>query len=86
MRRVLPPAAAPPLMTGLRLGLAQAWLFLVAAELVGSSLGLGSHLVDSQNTGRVTVLVGTIVLLGLLGKLSDVLLGAGERAVTARLR
>lgn len=86
VRRVLLPAAAPPLMTGLRLGLAQAWLFLVAAELVGSSLGLGFQLVDSQNTGRVTVLVGTIVLLGLLGKLSDVLLGAGEQAVTARLR
>lgn len=86
VRRVLLPAAAPPLMTGLRLGLAQAWLFLVAAELVGSSLGLGFQLVDSQNTGRVTVLVGTIVLLGLLGKLSDVVLGAVERAVTARLR
>lgn len=84
--RVLLPGAAPPLLTGLRLGLAQAWLFLVAAELVGSSIGLGFQLVDSQNTGRVTVLVGTIVLLGLLGKLSDVLLGLAERAVTARLR
>lgn len=86
VRRVLLPAAAPSLLTGLRLGLAQAWLFLVAAELVGSSLGLGFQLVDSQNTGRVPVLVGTIVLLGLLGKLSDVLVAAVEQAVTARLR
>jgi len=58
----------------------------VAAELVGSSLGLGFQLVDSQNTGRVPVLVGTIVLLGLLGKLSDVMVAAVEQAVTARLR
>jgi sulfonate transport system permease protein len=41
------PAAAPELVKGLRLGLANAWLFLVAAELIASSKGLGFLLSDA---------------------------------------
>jgi sulfonate transport system permease protein len=65
------PAAAPELINGLRLGLANAWLFLVAAELIASSKGLGFLLIDSQNTGRTDVMVLAILLLAVLGKLTD---------------
>lgn len=68
---VMLPAAAPELMNGLRLGLANAWLFLVAAELIASSKGLGFLLIDSQNTGRTDVMLLAIVLLAGLGKISD---------------
>ncbi|OBK45309.1 ABC transporter permease [Mycobacterium sp. 1081908.1] len=81
---VMLPAAAPELVNGLRLGLANAWLFLVAAELIASSKGLGFLLIDSQNTGRTDVMLLAIVLLAGLGKLSDAALGALERRMVRR--
>jgi sulfonate transport system permease protein len=75
---VMLPAAAPELVNGLRLGLANAWLFVVAAELIASSKGLGFLLLDSQNTGRTDVMLLAIVLLAALGKLTDAVLGAVE--------
>ena len=73
-REVTLPASLPYLMTGLRLGLAQGWLFLVAAELIGASTGLGFLLIDGQNSGRADIIVLSIILLAIIGKLSDVLL------------
>ncbi|MEV6342540.1 hypothetical protein [Actinoplanes sp. NPDC051851] len=58
------------------------WLFLVAAELIASSMGLGFLLIDSQNTGRTDVMLLAIILLALLGKLSDTALGMAERRLT----
>ncbi|OBI12543.1 ABC transporter permease [Mycobacterium sp. E2327] len=81
---VMLPAAAPGLVNGLRLGLANAWLFLVAAELIASSKGLGFLLIDSQNTGRTDVMLLAIVLLAGLGKLSDAALGTLERRMVRR--
>ncbi|MGW0503569.1 ABC transporter permease [Micromonospora sp. NPDC003241] len=80
---VLLPAATPPVLAGLRLAMAQSWLFLVAAELIASSMGLGFLLIDSQNTGRTDVILLAIVLLAVLGKLADTLLGLLERRVLA---
>jgi sulfonate transport system permease protein len=77
-REVLLPAALPALLTGLRIGLAQSWLFLVAAELIGASAGLGFLLVDGQNTGRADIIVLSIVLLALIGKATDALLHWAE--------
>jgi sulfonate transport system permease protein len=78
---ILLPAAAPALLTGLRIGLAQGWLFLVAAELIGASRGLGFLLTDGQNTGRADIIVLSIVLLAVLGKGTDFLLGLAQRRV-----
>ncbi len=86
VRSVLLPTAAPSLLSGARLGLAQSWLFLVAAELLAASRGLGFLLVDAQNTGRVPVILLAIVLLALLGKVSDLVLAGIETRVLARLR
>lgn len=73
------PATVPALIAGLRLALAQSWLFLVAAELLGSSVGLGFLLLDSQNNGRTDRLYLDILVLAVLGKLSDALVGVFER-------
>ena len=81
---VLFPAALPAVVSGLRLGLAQSWLFLVAAELIASSMGLGFLLIDSQNTGRTDVMLLAIVLLALIGKATDSLLALVEAATGAR--
>lgn len=79
LARVQLPAVVPSIVSGLRLALAQAWLFLVAAELLASSVGLGFLLIDSQNNGRVDRLFLTIILLGVLGKTTDALIGLLER-------
>ncbi len=69
--RILLPAALPSLFTGMRVGLAQGWLFLVAAELIAASRGLGFLLIDGQNTGRADTIMLAIVLLAAIGKLTD---------------
>jgi sulfonate transport system permease protein len=81
VRKVLLPASAPTIFSGMRLGLAQAWLFLVAAELIASSKGLGFLLLDSQNTARTDILFMTIVILAILGKSSDGLIAVVEKRV-----
>lgn len=78
-RTVQLPAVLPSVISGLRLAMAQAWLFLVAAELAGAALGLGFLLTDSQNNGRVDRVLLAIVLLAVLGKITDTLIGVAER-------
>lgn len=83
-RTVQLPAVVPSVISGLRLALAQAWLFLVAAELLGASMGLGWLLNDSQQTGRVDRILLAIVLLALLGTLTNAVLVLFEKAVLKR--
>lgn len=78
------PAALPAVVAGLRLGMAQAWLFLVAAELIASSMGLGFLLTDSGQNGRVDRILLAIVLLALLGKTTDALIGLAEKRLLRR--
>lgn len=78
------PAVVPSIFSGLRLALAQAWLFLVAAELIASSMGLGFLLTDSQNNGRTDRLILAIILLALLGKITDTVIGFAEKRAIAR--
>ncbi|MFG1694718.1 ABC transporter permease [Nonomuraea sp. NPDC049309] len=85
LTRIQLPYAAPSVLAGLRLGLAQGWLFLVAAELIASSMGLGFLLIDSQNTGRTDILLLSILLLALLGKAADALLGLLARTLSGPL-
>lgn len=75
VRRILVPAALPAYVTGLRGGLGLAWMFVVAAEVMGASKGLGFLLVDGQQTGRASLILASILLFAILGKLTDGLLG-----------
>nr|WP_315393481.1 ABC transporter permease [uncultured Duganella sp.] len=78
-RRVLLPAAMPAILTGLRNGLSLAWMFMVAAELIAASQGLGYLLSDGRETSRADIVLAAIMLLALLGKISDSLMAAIER-------
>lgn len=84
LRTVQLPAVVPSIMAGLRLALAQAWLFLVAAELLAAAMGLGFLLTDSQSTGRVDRILLAIVLLAILGTLTDGLLSLAQRLLLRR--
>lgn len=79
VRRVLLPAALPAILTGLRNGLALAWMFMVAAELIAASRGLGYLLSDGRETSRADIVLAAIVLLAILGKASDMAMVAVER-------
>jgi len=70
-RQVLLPAALPAYITGLRSGLGLGWMFVVAAELMGASRGLGYLLVDGQTTSRPELVLAAIACFALLGKLTD---------------
>ncbi|SDG78692.1 MULTISPECIES: ABC transporter permease [unclassified Duganella] len=78
-RRVLLPAALPAILTGLRNGLSLAWMFMVAAELIAASKGLGYLLSDGRETSRADIVLAAIALLAILGKISDSLMAAIEQ-------
>lgn len=77
--RIILPAALPYLLAGLRIGLGQSWLFLVAAELIASTRGLGFMLIDGENSSRPDIMLVAIITLAVLGKLCDWLLQLAEK-------
>ncbi|MBP2458506.1 sulfonate transport system permease protein [Clavibacter michiganensis] len=78
------PAVLPAVVSGLRLALAQSWLFLVAAELLAASMGLGYLLTESSANGRVDRVLLAIVLLAVLGAVTDAVVGLVERVLVRR--
>jgi NitT/TauT family transport system permease protein len=69
--RVLIPGAAPEIAETLRLVLGWAWTYVIVAELIGSSSGIGHMITDSQallNTGQI---IFGIIVIGLIGLISD---------------
>ncbi|MFS4506004.1 ABC transporter permease [Clavibacter sp. Sh2141] len=78
------PAVLPAVVSGLRLALAQSWLFLVAAELLAASMGLGHLLTESSANGRVDRVLLAIVLLAVLGAVTDAVVGVVERVLVRR--
>ncbi len=78
--RVLLPATLPSYLVGLRSGLGLAWMFVVAAEIMGASRGLGFLMVDGQATSRPELILATLLLFAVLGKGTDRVL----EAVSAR--
>jgi len=83
VRRILLPAALPGLFTGLRSGMSLAWMFLVAAELIAATKGLGYLLSDGRETSRPDIVLAAIIVLAVLGKLSDGVLAGLEKRFLA---
>jgi sulfonate transport system permease protein len=69
--RILLPAVLPSYVIALRSGLGLGWMFVVAAELLGASEGLGYLLIDGQQLGKPAEIVAAIVAFAILGKTSD---------------
>lgn len=81
VQRILLPATLPSYFVGLRAGLALGWMFVIAAELMGASEGLGFLMIDGQMTGQPAVIIASLILFALLGQASD----AGLSAVAKRV-
>lgn len=77
--RILLPATLPAYVLALRAGLGLGWMFVVAAEFMGASEGLGFLLTDGQMTGQPATIFASIVAFAVLGKLTDGLLAALSR-------
>jgi len=71
VRRILLPAVLPSYVIALRSGLGLGWMFVVAAEFMGASEGLGYLLVDGQQLGKPAQIVAAIVAFAVIGKLTD---------------
>jgi sulfonate transport system permease protein len=83
VRRVLLPAILPAWFISLRSGLGLGFMFVVAAEIMGASEGLGYLLVDGQQLGRADTIIAAIISFAVLGKLADGLLLAITRPFLA---
>ena len=71
VRRILLPAVLPAYVISLRSGLGLGWMFVVAAELMGASEGLGYLLIDGQQLGKPAEIVAAIVAFAIVGKATD---------------
>lgn len=76
VRRILLPAILPNVVLALRTGLGLGWMFVVAAEIMGASQGLGYLLVDGQQLGKPDQILAAIIAFAVIGKLSDALIVA----------
>ena len=71
VRRILLPAVLPAYVVSLRAGLGLGWMFVIAAEFMGASEGLGYLLIDGQQLGKPAEIVAAILAFAILGKLTD---------------
>ncbi|GGE50431.1 hypothetical protein GCM10007276_29390 [Agaricicola taiwanensis] len=78
VRRILLPAILPEFIIAVRSGLGLGWMFVVAAEFMGASEGLGFLLVDGQQLGKPDQIIASILIFAVLGKLSDAILVAAS--------
>jgi sulfonate transport system permease protein len=79
IRRVTLPAILPAWITALRTGLGLGFMFVVAAEFMGASEGLGYLLVDGQQLGRPDRILAAIITFAVLGKIADGILVIASR-------
>ena len=77
--RVLIPASAPDIAEILRLVLGWAWTYVIVAELIGASSGIGHMIMDSQRLLDTGQMIFGIVVIGVIGLLTDLLVKALNR-------
>ena len=83
VRRILLPAVLPAYVLSLRAGLGLGWMFVVAAEFLGASEGLGYLLIDGQQLGKPAQIVAAIVAFALIGKATDWLIATAAAPIPA---
>jgi sulfonate transport system permease protein len=87
IRRLILPAVLPEYIVGLRSGLGLAWMFVVAAELLGASSGIGYLMVDGEMTGRAAIILASVILFAIFGKTTDWMMNAlGRKLLGHRAR
>jgi len=80
--QVILPAAAPTIMTGMRISVGIAWLVIVAAEMLVGGTGIGYFVWNEWNNLSVSNIISAIFFIGVIGMLLDLALARAARAVT----
>ncbi len=80
--RIVVPAAAPYIFTGLRIGVGLSWLAIIAAEMLIGGVGIGFFVWDAWNSSNLSDIVVALVYIGLVGFVLDRLMAFAGRAVT----
>jgi ABC-type nitrate/sulfonate/bicarbonate transport system permease component len=65
------PASLPAIFVGLRVGIGLAWVLVIVAELLSVKSGIGYTLIDAYSVNRYDVIISAMILLGVMGFLSD---------------
>ena len=79
---VILPAAAPTILTGMRISIGIAWLVIVAAEMLVGGTGIGYFVWNEWNNLSITNVIIAILLIGIVGMLLDQILARFTRMVT----
>jgi nitrate/nitrite transport system permease protein len=80
--RVILPAAAPTILTGMRISMGIAWLVIVAAEMLVGGTGVGYFVWNEWNNLSLTNVIFAVLVIGVVGMLLDLLFAQAQRAVT----
>lgn len=78
---VILPAAAPTILTGMRISIGIAWLVIVAAEMLVGGTGIGYYVWNEWNNLDLTSVIFSILMIGVVGMLLDLLLTAATKLV-----
>jgi len=79
---VILPAAAPTILTGMRISMGIAWLVIVAAEMLVGGTGVGYFVWNEWNNLSLTNVIFAILVIGVVGMLLDLAFGQLQKAVT----
>jgi nitrate/nitrite transport system permease protein len=80
--RVILPAAAPTILTGMRISMGIAWLVIVAAEMLVGGTGIGYFVWNEWNNLSLTNVIFAIVVIGVVGMLLDLMFARLQKMVT----
>ena len=80
--QVILPAAAPTIMTGMRISVGIAWLVIVAAEMLVGGTGIGYFVWNEWNNLSIANIISAILFIGLIGMLLDTLLARMAKLVS----
>ena len=80
--KIMLPAAAPFIFSGLRIGVGLSWLAIVAAEMLIGGVGIGFFIWDAWNSSRISDIILALVCVGLVGFALDRIVAAVGRVVT----
>lgn len=83
-RRVVFPACLPQIITSLRIALGIAWMVIVAAEMIAVDSGLGYLIMDSRNASNYERVIGSMIVIGLIGVALDILMRQLEKSDEVR--
>lgn len=78
---VILPAAAPTILTGMRISIGIAWLVIVAAEMLVGGTGIGYYVWNEWNNLDLTSVIFSILMIGIVGMLLDMVLAAAIKRV-----